>query len=97
MTHRHDGKAVAANVLAVINVYDLRDKVGFFVLDNASGNDTAVEILIETLQFDPKVRRLRCVGHILNLVAQQLLFGSDFEKFEGEIARVANLREDVKL
>jgi hypothetical protein len=97
MTHRHDGKAIAANVLAVIDDYDLRDKVGFFVLDNASSNDTAVKILGETLQFDPQVRRLRCVGHILNLVAQQLLFGSDFEKFEGEIARVANLREEVKL
>ena len=97
MTNRHDGKAIAANVLAVIDDYDLRDKVGFFVLDNASSNDTAVAILGETLQFDPKVRRLRCIGHILNLVAQQLLFGSDFEKFEGEVARVANLREEVKL
>jgi hypothetical protein len=97
MTNRHNGKAIAANVLAVINDYDLRDKVGFFVLDNASSNNTAVAILRETLQFDPKVRRLRCIGHILNLVAQQLLFGSDFEKFEGEIARVANLREEVKL
>ena len=71
MTNRYDGKAIAANVLAVIDDYDLRDKVGFFVLDNASSNDSAV--------------------------AQQLLFGSDFEKFEGEIARVANLREEVKL
>lgn len=97
MTNCYDGKAIAANVLAVIDDYDLRDKVGFFVLDNASSNDTAVAILGETLQFDPKVRRLRCIGHILNLVAQQLLFGSDFEKFEGEIARVANLREEVKL
>jgi hypothetical protein len=69
MTDHHDGKAIAANVLAVIDDYDLRDKVGFFVLDNALNNDTAVAILGEMLQFDPKVRRLRCVGHILNLVA----------------------------
>jgi hypothetical protein len=96
MTDCHDSKAIAANVLAVINDYNLRDKVGFFVLDNASSNDTAVAVLRETLQFNPKVRRLRCVGHILNLVAQQLLFGSDFEKFEGEVARVANLQEEVK-
>jgi hypothetical protein len=69
ITNCHDGEAIAANVLAVINNYNLRDKVGFFVLDNASSNDTAVAVLRETLQFDPKVRRLRCVGHILNLVA----------------------------
>jgi hypothetical protein len=49
ITHRHDGKAIAANVLAVIDDYDLRDKVGFFVLNNVSSNDTAVEILRETL------------------------------------------------
>jgi hypothetical protein len=85
-----------ANAIAVINDYNLCDKVGFFVLDNVSSNDTAVAVLGETLQFDPKVRQLRCVGYILNLVAQQLLFGSDFEKFESEVACVANLREEVK-
>jgi hypothetical protein len=97
ITDCHDGKAIAANVLAVINDYDLRDKVGFFVLDKALSNDTAVTVLGETLQFDLKVRRLRCVSHILNLVTQQLLFGSDFEKFKGEVARVATLREEVKV
>ena len=97
ITNYYDSKAITANVLAVIDDYDLRDKVSFFVLDNALSNDTAVAILGETLQFDLKVRRLCCVGHILNLVAQQLLFGSDFEKFKGEIARVTNLREEVKL
>jgi hypothetical protein len=96
MTDCHDGKAITANVLAVIDDYNLRDKVGFFVLDNVSSNDTAVAVLGETLQFNPKVRRLHCVGYILNLVAQQLLFGSDFEKFESEVACVANLREEVK-
>jgi hypothetical protein len=49
MTDCHDGKAIAANVLAVINDYNLRDKVGFFVLNNASSNDTAVAVLRETL------------------------------------------------
>jgi hypothetical protein len=97
MTDCHYGKAIAANVLAVINNYDLRNKVSFFVLNNASSTNTAVAILGEMLQFNPKVRRLRCVGHILNLVAQQLLFGSNFEKFEGEVACVANLQEEVKV
>jgi hypothetical protein len=68
ITDCHNGKAIAANVLAVINDYSLRDKVSFFVLDNALSNDTAVAVLGETLQFNPKVRQLRCVGHILNLV-----------------------------
>jgi hypothetical protein len=33
----------------------------------------------------------------VTLVAQQLLFDSDFKKFEGEVARVANLQEEVKV
>ena len=49
MTNYHDSKAIAANVLAVIDNYDLRDKVSFFVLDNALNNDTAVAILREML------------------------------------------------
>jgi hypothetical protein len=69
ITNCHDSKAIAANVLAVINNYNLRDKVGFFVLNNALSNNTAVAVLRETLQFNLKVRRLRCVGYILNLVA----------------------------
>jgi hypothetical protein len=39
ITYCHAGKAIAANVLAVINYYDLGDKIGFFVLDNALSND----------------------------------------------------------
>ena len=69
MTSQHNSKAIAANVLAVIKDYDLRDKVSFFVLNNPLSNYTAVAILRETLYFNPKVRRLRCVSYILNLVA----------------------------
>jgi hypothetical protein len=49
ITNCHDSKAIAANVLAVINNYNLRDKVGFFVLNNALSNNTAVAVLRETL------------------------------------------------
>lgn len=97
MAVRHNGEAIAANVLAGIDDYDLRGKVGCFVLDNASSNDTAIAVLGRELGFNPTWRLLRCAGHILNLIAQQLLFGSDFEKFEGEVARVDVLREEVKL
>lgn len=97
MADRHNGEAIAANVLAVINDYDLREKVGFFVLDNASSNDTAVSVLGQELGFNPTWRRLRCAGHILNLIAQQLLFGSNFEMFEREVARVDTLKEEVKI
>jgi hypothetical protein len=32
--------------------------------------------------FDPKVKRLRCMGHILNLIAEAYLYGQDASDFE---------------
>jgi hypothetical protein len=49
ITNRYNSKAIATNVLAVINDYNLRDKVSFFILNNALSNNTAVAILRETL------------------------------------------------
>jgi hypothetical protein len=49
ITNCYNSKAIAANVLAVINNYNLRNKVGFFILNNALSNNTAVAVLRETL------------------------------------------------
>ena len=32
--------------------------------------------------FDPKTKRLRCIGHVLNLIAEAYLFGQDVSDFE---------------
>lgn len=97
MSDRHDGQSIARSVLPVIKDYGFGDKLGFFVLDNASSNDTCVAELGRQFNFDPKERRLRCVGHILNLIAQELLYGNDYEKFRGEVANVNDLAKQTKL
>jgi hypothetical protein len=58
------------------------DNLGYFVLDNAPNNDTTLVELAKILKFDPKHKRLRCMGHILNLVAESYLFGQDAASFE---------------
>ena len=58
--------------------------LGYFVLDNASNNDTTLEQLALTMGFIPREKRLRCIGHILNLIAEQYLFGQDSRSFEEE-------------
>ena len=58
--------------------------LGYFVLDNATNNDTTLVQLGKDLGFDPKEKRLRCIGHILNLIAQEYLFGQDSASFEDE-------------
>jgi hypothetical protein len=58
----------------------------YFTLDNAKNNDTAIEAIGTELKFRGKVRRIRCFGHILNLVCKQLLFGHDADAFGEEVS-----------
>ena len=34
--------------------------------------------------FDPKQKRLRCIGHVINLIAEAYLFGQDEASFDDE-------------
>ena len=36
------------------------------------------------MEFEPLDRRLRCIGHVFNLIAEQYLFGQDSASFEKE-------------
>jgi hypothetical protein len=45
--------------------------------------------------FDPDDRRLRCAGHVINLIARHLLFGFDKNLFEFEGSVPANLKEEL--
>jgi hypothetical protein len=59
------------------------------MIDNADSNDTCLEHLIREMvpnatDEDIDERRLRCWGHILNLVAKAFLFGTDADAFELE-------------
>jgi hypothetical protein len=47
-------------------------------MDNTTNNDTALDALALTIpRVDRKQSRLRCFGHIINLVVKALLFGTD--------------------
>jgi hypothetical protein len=56
--------------------------LGYFVLDNTLNNDTTLVELAKTMGFDPKVKRLRYMGHILNLITKAYLYGQDTSDFE---------------
>jgi hypothetical protein len=38
--------------------------------------------LSKSMGFDPKAKRLRCMGHVLNLIAEAYLYGQDVSDFE---------------
>ena len=86
----HSGENIAASVLKVIKEYRIRDRIGFFVLDNAGSNDTAVEHILCSLYPEMsnearKRRRLRCLLHVTNLVAKAFLLGRKAEDIADEL------------
>ena len=95
----HSGENMAQQIIAVIQDYNIASRLGYFVLDNANTNDTCVDTVLKTLRPDlnKKQRRLRCLGHIINLAAQALLFGSDPEAFTAEILIAKELKHEQKM
>ena len=76
----HSGENQCSALWKVLETYDIFSKIDYFVLDNASNNDTAMQHLQEHLvqrkvPFNQKERRFRCFGHILNLVVKAFLYG----------------------
>ncbi|KAF6527713.1 hypothetical protein HZS61_008015 [Fusarium oxysporum f. sp. conglutinans] len=85
LVDRHSGDNIATHVVEVLRSYGITHKVGYFTVDNASNNDTAMEEIGKALGFEGKTRRLRCFGHILSLAVKALLFGHNSEAFEDDI------------
>jgi hypothetical protein len=86
----HSGENQAAIILQVVRDYQISHKIGHFMADNASSNDTCVETVLKELypQMSAKQcssRRLRCFGHVTNLCARALLLGKSAGKDIDEV------------
>ena len=79
----HTGDDLAALVKPVILQYSIGEKLGSFVMDNAGDNDKCLEALQRSFSsIDPEADRIRCIGHIINLVVKALLFGEGVSAWE---------------
>jgi hypothetical protein len=52
------------------------------VLNNALNNNITLVELAKTIGFNPKVKRLHYMGHILNLITEVYLYRQDTSDFE---------------
>ena len=75
-------------LLALIYFGIKNDNLSYFVLNNTTNNDTTLIELTKSIDFDPFERRLYCIGYILNLIAEQYLFGQDTALFEKDFKAV---------
>jgi len=84
----HSGENITEAILQVIREYGLTgNHIGWFILDNASSNDTYVAEILKALGINDTIKycRLHYLGHILNLATKAFLFGSDIKSFKDEL------------
>jgi hypothetical protein len=84
---RHIGVNIAPTISAIVQTFGLEQKLGWFVCDNASNNDTYIEALSSKFEFDHFKRRIRCISHVINLVARSLLFGKEPEALKEKLTQ----------
>lgn len=85
VTGKHDGPNQADAILMVASRYGITGNLGTFIMDNAQNNDTMVRALSNQILSVNSQQRLRCAGHILNLVVKAILYGKGITEFNKQI------------
>jgi len=76
----HTGENIAEAVMPVLLEMGLLLKLGYFIADNDGRNDTCIRAILRKHRpdiEDPDSRRVRCLGHIINLAAKVFLFSKN--------------------
>ena len=85
----HSAENVATALVSVIQKYQFDHKLGSLMTDNASNNNELYDYLSQSLSVAKK-ERLRCVGHIINLIVKALIYGKGVSKLECLIIGVSD-------
>jgi hypothetical protein len=76
---------IAGTITGLVEHLNLTTRIGNIVTDNASENHACIEVLATKYFFDARERHVLYMGHVINLMAQAVLFGSDVDAFEPEL------------
>jgi hypothetical protein len=88
MTGAHTAVNLSGQIRTLIRHFNLQTSFGYAITDNASENRACLDLLSQELAFNAAKRHVLCTGHIINLVAHKVLFGTDIESFEHELSNV---------
>ena len=83
----HLGENQAALVLSTLNDFEIRNRLGYFIMDYVSSNNKLINTIAnnfrrERISYDAVQRCLQCNGHVINLSAQTFLFGKISEDLD---------------
>lgn len=91
----HTSSNIADYLFDVLKDYQISgSQIAFFAADNATNNDKALKLLSERVELNPVTSRLRCAGHIFNLVCTAILFGVDEDALEDAEYNFSQLQDD---
>jgi hypothetical protein len=89
----YTSEAIAETIVKTLEAYSItRDKLGYFVLNNAANNNTVIAAIARAYNFNAAYRRLCCGPHTLNLVSQAVIFSADKEAYNN-VAKQLNTEE----
>jgi hypothetical protein len=109
-TYGQSGAAQWVTLLPVLEEYGIVEKIGTVIGDNSGTNDVLCRTISSYLSLEKKQdwspiqQRIRCQGHILNLVVQAFLFGTtedektleSYDQLENDIQQEEKLDEKQK-
>lgn len=84
---------IAATLTTLLDQFGLTQSIGNFIIDNDSKNQASLTALTTNHGLDTEQRYVLCMGHVINLVAQQILFRNDVDAFEPELVVTAEQLE----
>jgi hypothetical protein len=83
LTGAHSGERIAEVILETLDLFSIdAHTLGYFALDNASNNNSAVLAIAQKMGFSATNCCLRCGPHTLNLIGQRLLWGQDTDVYD---------------
>lgn len=83
----HSGLNLARCLIDAILPYSISDKLGIIITDNASNNNTMMRELAALLPGRISEQdHGYCLGHIINLIVQAILFGKGLSRFQKDLA-----------
>ncbi len=95
----HSGENITEAVLKVIEKYELTgNQIGWFILDNATSNDTYITEILKALGINDTIkrRRLHYLSHVINLSAKAFFFRADPKSIEEELRKTQSFEEHKK-
>ena len=78
---------MAHSLMEVLDDYQIKSKIGYFMANNACQNDTILQIIsnklaMKGIEYNANIHYLHCNSHIINFAVQAFLFNIHPEAIE---------------